>query len=454
MAFERSPRLAYLAPANGRRRTIRQAARLDRTGADRSARPGQGRRARRRRHRPRRLGRERLGGARPAARPAAPIGDGDAPRLAVGGGAAGLDSQDSYDDGLGRRHAVPGHDVQRVADIDISAMDATTPDSPAILAAADTPVADDGVSGPFLDDGTLLKPVAVDTTVEDGRALLQTYTVKSGDTLTGIARRFDVSMMTLWWANNLKAKDDLHVGQVLRHPAGQRARRHRHGGRHARLAGRQVQGQEVATSSRPTSSTDPNLVVGQVLVVPGAKGKPIPTPKPTKKPSGEQAPQLVRRRRARSGRRRTTTAGTSRGRSSAAATTSASTSTTATTRSTSPPTTARASAPAAAGTVIFAGWKSNGGGYQVWIAHGSGLYTTYNHMSAVTVGRGQHVGRGQQRRPRRPVRQRDRPAPPLRGLDRPRLERRPSRQPARLPLVVRARRRRPDAGRDADAVRE
>ena len=48
------------------------------------------------------------------------------------------------------------------------------------------------------------------------------------------------------------------------------------------------------------------------------------------------------------------------------------------------------------GTVIFAGWKNNGGGYQVWIAHGSNLYTTYNHMSAITVGRGQHVGRGQQ----------------------------------------------------------
>ena len=50
----------------------------------------------------------------------------------------------------------------------------------------------------------------------------------------------------------------------------------------------------------------------------------------------------------------------------------------------------------AAGKVIFAGWKNNGGGYQVWIAHGSGLYTTYNHMSSLTVGNGQSVGRGQQ----------------------------------------------------------
>ena len=51
---------------------------------------------------------------------------------------------------------------------------------------------------------------------------------------------------------------------------------------------------------------------------------------------------------------------------------------------------------AAAGKVIFAGWKNNGGGYQVWIAHGSNLYTTYNHMSSLTVGNGQSVGRGQQ----------------------------------------------------------
>ena len=52
-----------------------------------------------------------------------------------------------------------------------------------------------------------------------------------------------------------------------------------------------------------------------------------------------------------------------------------------------------------AGTVIFAGWKSNGGGYQVWIAHGSGpVHDVQPHVGDVGRARparrrGQQVGR-------------------------------------------------------------
>ena len=73
-------------------------------------------------------------------------------------------------------------------------------------------------AGAILDDGTLLTGYAPATTVEDGSDLIRRYKVKSGDTLVMIARKFDVSMMTLWWANKLKAKDELHIGQVLRIP--------------------------------------------------------------------------------------------------------------------------------------------------------------------------------------------------------------------------------------------
>jgi murein DD-endopeptidase MepM/ murein hydrolase activator NlpD len=250
------------------------------------------------------------------------------------------------------------------------------------------------VEGPFLEDGTLLKPVAVNTTVADGRDLVRTYKVQSGDTLTGIASKFGISMMTIWWANDLQSKDALHIGQTLSIPP--------------------VTGLVVTVTANDTLDSlaqrydvdpndilvenklsDPNLVVGQVLVIPGAAGKGIPTPTPASRPSnGSSGGGIL-------------SGGSSHG-----------------------PTTytgGRLMWPvvgggnyisqyfhyghyaidiaadygsevraAAGGTVIFAGWKSNGGGYQVWISHGSNLYTTYNHMSAISVGYGQSVGAGQQ----------------------------------------------------------
>ena len=76
--------------------------------------------------------------------------------------------------------------------------------------------------------------------------------------------------------------------------------------------------------------------------------------------------------------------------------TSASTSTTATTAL---DIAGRPAAPikaAAAGTVTFAGWKNNGGGYQVWISHGTACTRRTTTCRRRPVGRGQHVGRGQQ----------------------------------------------------------
>ena len=199
--------------------------------------------------------------------------------------------------------------------------------------------------GNFLDDGTLVTGYAPDTSVADGADLITRYRVKAGDTLVTIARRFDVGMMTLWWANKLKSKDELHIGQVLRIPP--------------------VSGLVVTVSDTDTLDSlaaqydvnpakvmelngldDPTLVVGQVLVLPGAKGAPIPTPKPAVRPASQPPPRPAERLAARAGTssataRRATTAAGSNGRSSAATTTSASTSTRATARSTSRPTTAR-----------------------------------------------------------------------------------------------------------------
>ena len=50
---------------------------------------------------------------------------------------------------------------------------------------------------------------------------------------------------------------------------------------------------------------------------------------------------------------------------------------------------------AQSGTVTWAGWRNNGGGYVIQIDHGNGMQTVYNHLSSVWVRAGQYVGAGQ-----------------------------------------------------------
>jgi murein DD-endopeptidase MepM/ murein hydrolase activator NlpD len=249
------------------------------------------------------------------------------------------------------------------------------------------------VVGQFLADGTLLKPVVVDATVEDGRDQLRSYKVRSGDTLTGIASRTGVSMMTIWWANKLKSKDDLKIGQVLViPPVDGVVRTVKAGDTLASIAA--AQKVDAADIVATNALTDETLVIGQVLIIPGARGAPIPTPKPTRRPEVRVA---------------TVSRPSSSSRSSARAPAQYSGGAfawpvaggyisqyshyghPALDIAADYGTGLRA---AAGGTVVFAGWKSNGGGYQVWIAHGGGLVTTYNHMSSIAVSYGEGVGRG------------------------------------------------------------
>ena len=340
-----------------------------------------------------------------------PIGDGPGPRIAIGGGGA------TERDPSGQTGTVelgqPDPATDSPADFEAIALDENQIE----------PVVPVSVEGPFIDDGTLIKPVAVDTTVPDGSALVKTYKVRAGDTLVGIAAKFGVSMMSVWWANDLKSKDDLHQGEVLSIPpvTGLIVKVTATDTLDSLAARYGVNGTDILATN---GLDDPNLVVGQVLVVPGAKGAAIPVAKPP-------APRPPVRSSSGGGSARAPVTYTG-GKMlwpvvgggnyisqyfhyghyaiDIAADYGS---------------TVRA---AAAGTVIFAGWKSNGGGYQVWIAHGSGLYTTYNHMSAISVGRRPARRSRPAGRPRRPVRQRDRPPPPLRGVDRTRLGRRPPRQ--------------------------
>jgi murein DD-endopeptidase MepM/ murein hydrolase activator NlpD len=245
------------------------------------------------------------------------------------------------------------------------------------------------VESAAVDDGTFYKPVAVDTTVQTSAGMLRHYTVKDGDTITGIASRFGVSMMTVWWANKLTSTDALKTGRDLIIPP---------------VNGLVVTVQagdtldSIAAANKITVTDiietndlqDPNLIVGQVLVLPGAKGAPLPTAKPTPKPAQHVS-------------------GGGGGSSCSCPFV---------------PTSGSWAWPVPGGyisqsfhyghygvdiahdygsaivaprdgVVIFAGWKDNGGGYQVWINHGGGVYSAHHHMSAVLVSAGQTVTKGQ-----------------------------------------------------------
>jgi murein DD-endopeptidase MepM/ murein hydrolase activator NlpD len=47
--------------------------------------------------------------------------------------------------------------------------------------------------------------------------------------------------------------------------------------------------------------------------------------------------------------------------------------------------------PMRSGRVVFAGWRNNCGGYQVWVSHGNGLYSAYYHLSSVLAWKGEWV---------------------------------------------------------------
>ena len=269
----------------------------------------------------------------------------------------------------------------------------------------------------------------------DGSALVKTYQVKAGDTLVTIAAKFRVSTMSVVWANDLKSKDDIRKGQTLRIPPVT--------GLIVKVATTDTLDLLAArysvtarTSSSPTGSRTRTSSSARCSSSRAPRARPSRSPKPaeavrTRPPAA--GPRARRPRRTRGGKFLWPVSGGDNYISQyyhyghyaldIAADYGA---------------TVRA---AAGGTVIFAGWKSNGGGYQVWVAHGSGLYTTYNHMSG-DLGRAWPArGPWPARRSGRPVRQCLRTAPPLRGLARTGLGRRPASQPAGLSVAVDSARR-------------
>jgi murein DD-endopeptidase MepM/ murein hydrolase activator NlpD len=80
------------------------------------------------------------------------------------------------------------------------------------------PTADTPADAVPVDDGeALIADIAATnaTSTETGSGQISTYAVRQGDTISSVAKMFDVSVNTILWANNLTGKSVLQPGQTL-----------------------------------------------------------------------------------------------------------------------------------------------------------------------------------------------------------------------------------------------
>ncbi len=120
----------------------------------------------------------------------------------------------------------------------------------------------------------------------DNRPLVTSYTVVSGDTLSGIAAKFDISSNTIRWANDLTEKSSIRVGQTLTIlPVT--------GIQYTVKKGDTISGIALKFDVKQSDILDFNDISGD-KIVPGASliipdGEPIAPPKPVKAPATAKA---------------------------------------------------------------------------------------------------------------------------------------------------------------------
>jgi murein DD-endopeptidase MepM/ murein hydrolase activator NlpD len=249
-----------------------------------------------------------------------------------------------------------------------------------IAQAPDPVVATSAIDGPiFLDDGTLELPAAIDIVVADGRDHVLIHVVARGETLAAIAKRYKISSMELIWSNGLQSAANPSAGKRLRVPdtRGIVVTVREHDTLKSIASKYRVTPSAIRTYNKLKTS---DLVLGMILVLPGGRGAALPTyttggqtgytgPIPSVY-SGMKFRYPVPGGRFVRGLSRTHFGmDISQGYGSPVVT-------------------------AADGVVVLTGWRSNCGGNQIVIAHGSNLYTGYYHLSGISVSTGQKVTRG------------------------------------------------------------
>lgn len=225
---------------------------------------------------------------------------------------------------------------------------------------------------------------------EKPRSEILDYEVEAGETLSQIADKFNISVETIKWANNLQSIHSVKPGQILKIlPVSGVAHTVKDGDSLESVAKKySASSQAIVDFPFNDLPDDFKLKIGQVLIVPDGvppetKIPPKPKPQPKYLASGQTSPTF----NAPGGGNfiwPTTTSGISQYFAWYHAGLDL------------PNNSAPAIVASDGGTVVTAGWPDNYGyGNRVVIDHGNGYQTLYAHLSNIYVSNGEKVSRGQ-----------------------------------------------------------
>jgi murein DD-endopeptidase MepM/ murein hydrolase activator NlpD len=229
-------------------------------------------------------------------------------------------------------------------------------------------------------------------------SVFMSYTVVAGDNLTRIANSFGISVTTLYWANAARVPNPhlIKIGfTLLIPPVDGLIMTTARGDTVQSIADKYgIDPQMILDVNNMVTEPSAGIPTGTMLVVPGVPNKALPDPTLAQKPADwlnklewpVPGHHLITLRYGCTGYAAEPRFGSCRHWHSGLDIGA----------NWGTPVVA-----AASGTVIYAGWRKAGtdgagGGIVVWISHAGQLYTTYNHLSAVTVRAGQKVKAGDQ----------------------------------------------------------